>query len=233
MRLTSRLIILARSAGLAVPLGLVAAVAPAAAAATAPAGPGTAVLAPAAGTGTSQWPQFGQSPRHLNTNPAEKAFNTGNVSSMRTLFTADFGGNTASEGGPAVANGVLYQGGFDGNLNAYPATGCGQPSCQPMWQGKAADDFTSTPAVAGGLVFIASADHFLYAFPAAGCGAAVWRGRPGRPTCWTRWSTRRSPSPAAWRTSGTSTVTCTRSRPPAAVRRYARRCGWATDSRPN
>ena len=42
-----------------------------------------------------------------------------------------------------------------------------------MWQGKAADDFTSTPAVAGGLVFIASADHFLYAFPAAGCGAAV------------------------------------------------------------
>src|SRR6266851_1808114 len=173
MRLTSRLIILAWSAGLAVPFGLVAAAAPAGAVAVAPAGAGMVALARAAGTATSQWPQFGQSPRHLNTNPAEKAFNTGNVSSMRTRFTADFGSNTGTEGGPAVANGVLYQGGFDGNLNAYPASGCGQPSCQPMWQGKAADDFTSTPAVAGGLVFIASADHFLYAFPAAGCGAMV------------------------------------------------------------
>lgn len=92
---------------------------------------------------------------------------------MRTLFTADFGSNTSSEGGPAVANGVLYQGGFDGSLNAYSASGCGQPSCQPLWRGMAAGDFTSTPAVAGGLVFIASAGHFLYAFPAAGCGAAV------------------------------------------------------------
>src|ERR1700719_2916856 len=102
MRLTSRLIILAWSAALAVPLGLVAAVAPA--------GAGMVAVARAAGTGTSQWPQFGQSPRHLNTNPAEKAFNTGNVSSMRTQFTADFGSNTGTEGGPAVANGVLYQG---------------------------------------------------------------------------------------------------------------------------
>ena len=173
MRLTSRLITLAWSAALAAPLALAAAAAPAGAAAMAPDGPGTAGLARAAGTGTSQWPQFGQSPRHLGTNPAEKAFNAGNVGRMRTLFTADFGSNTNSEGGPAVANGVLYQGGFDGNLNAYPASGCGQSSCLPMWQGKAAGDFTSTPAVAGGLVFIASADHFLYAFPAAGCGAAV------------------------------------------------------------
>ena len=170
MRLTSRLITLTWSAALAVPLGLAAAVAPAGTAAMASAGPGAVA---GAGAGTSQWPQFGQSPRHLSTNPAEKAFNVGNVSRMRTLFTADFGSNTLSEGGPAVANGVLYQGGFDGNLNAYPASGCGQSSCQPMWQGKASGDFTSTPAVAGGLVFIASADHFLYAFPAAGCGAAV------------------------------------------------------------
>jgi outer membrane protein assembly factor BamB len=133
----------------------------------------TAVPASAAATAGSEWPQFGQSPLHLNTNPAEHAFSTSNVSRLRTLFTADFGSNTNSEGGPAVANGVLYQAGFDGNLNAYPASGCGQPPCQPMWQGKATGDFTSTPAVAGGLVFIASADHFLYAFNATGCGAAV------------------------------------------------------------
>ena len=170
MRVRSGLAAVAGTAALVVPVGLMAVVAPAGAAAAAPARPGAAVPA---GTGASQWPQLGQSPRHLGTNPAEKAFDPGNVSSMRTLFTADFGSNTATEGGPAVANGVLYQGGFDGSLNAYPASGCGQPSCPPMWRGIAADDFTSTPAVAGGLVFIASADHFLYAFPAAGCGAAV------------------------------------------------------------
>ena len=132
MRLTSRLAILAGIAGLAAPLGL--------AAATAPAG--------AAGA-PSEWPQYGQSPRHLNTNPAEKTFTPGNVGGLHTLFTADFGSNTLTEGGPAVANGMMYIGGSDGNLNAYPAAGCGQPSCQPAWRGVADNDFTSTPAVVG------------------------------------------------------------------------------------
>ena len=147
MRLTSRLATMGIAA-LIVPFGLAALVTPAGATAAAPAGPGAARLAQVARAVTSQWPQFGQSARHVGTNPAEKAFNAGNVGRMQTLFTADFGSNTLSEGGPAVANGVLYQGGFDGNLNAYPASGCGQPSCQPIWQGKAAGDFTSTPAVA-------------------------------------------------------------------------------------
>ena len=180
MRLTSRLVTLTWTAALVAPLGLAAVAAPADAAAHAgvAARAGTAAHAGAA-VRPSEWPQFGHSPRHLNTNPAEKTFSTRNVSGLRTLFTADFGSNTATEGGPAVANGVLYQAGFDGSLNAYPASGCGQPSCQPLWRGMAAGDFTSTPAVAGGLVFIGSADHFLYAFLAAGCGAAacapVWK----------------------------------------------------------
>ena len=135
MRLTSRLATMGIAA-LIVPFGLAASVAPAGATA-APAGPSTGRSAQVARAATSQWPQFGQSARHVGTNPAEKAFNAGNVSRMHTLFTAYFGSNTNSEGGPAVANGVLYQGGFDGNLNAYPASGCGQPSCQPIWQGKA------------------------------------------------------------------------------------------------
>ena len=121
----------------------------------------------------SDWPQFGQSPLHLSTNPAEKTFSTHDVRNLQILFKDSFGSNNTSAGGPAVANGVLYQAGFDGSLNAYPAGGCGQQVCQPMWRGMAKNDFNGTPAVAGGLVFIASADHFLYAFPAAGCGAAV------------------------------------------------------------
>lgn len=171
MRWKTSLINLVGVAALAAPLSLTAPTTADGAAAGARAG--TATGAPASTAVSGDWPQFGQSARHLNTNPAEKTFRIGNVHRLHTLFTADFGSNTGSEGGPAVSGGVLYQGGFDGNLNAYPAAGCGQATCQPMWQGQAKGDFTSTPAVAGGLVFIGSADHFLYAFPAAGCGAAV------------------------------------------------------------
>src|SRR5262249_31377469 len=102
MRLTSRLAILAGIAALAAPFGLAAAVTRA-----------SATGAP------SEWPQYGQSPRHLNTNPAEKTFTAGDVGGLHTLFTADFGSNTLSEGGPAVTSGMMYIGGFDGKLNAY------------------------------------------------------------------------------------------------------------------
>jgi hypothetical protein len=156
MRLTSRLAVLAGAAALAAPLGLVAVIAPAGAA-----------------DAPSEWPQYGQSPVISTPTRPRRPSPRGNVSRLHTLFTADFGSNTLTEGGPAVANGMMYVGGSDGSLNAYPAAGCGQPSCQPAWRGVVDNDFTSTPAVAGGLVFIASADHFLYAFPAAGCGAAV------------------------------------------------------------
>ena len=156
MRLTSRLRALAGLAALAVPLSV--------AAATGPAG---------AATSTGEWPQFGQSARHLNTNPAEQTFSPGDVGRLRTLYTADFGSNTASEGGPVVSNGVLYVAGFDGYLDAYASKGCGRSPCPPLWRGATGNDITSTPAVAGGLVLIGSADHLLYAFPAAGCGAAL------------------------------------------------------------
>jgi outer membrane protein assembly factor BamB len=126
----------------------------------------------------SEWPQFGQSARHLNTNPAEHAFTTGNVARLQTLFTAGFGSNTVTEGGPVVAGGTMYIAGFDGVLSAFPAGGCPSRSCKPLWQGRTGNDITSTPAVAGGLVLIGSADHVLYAFPAAGCGKA---------TCAPRW----------------------------------------------
>src|SRR5438445_9700868 len=114
MRLKSVVVTLAGVAALAAPPGLAAVAGPAAAAVTAS---GATAVAPATGAvpaasagaaaATSEWPQFGQSPRHLNTNPAEQTFSTGNVAGMRTVFTADFGSNTGSEGGPAVANGVL------------------------------------------------------------------------------------------------------------------------------
>jgi outer membrane protein assembly factor BamB len=141
-----------------------------------------AAAAPADAAGAavppSEWPQFGQSARHLNTNPAEHAFTTGNVSGVRTLATASFGANNVTEGGPAVAGGIMYIAGFDGTLSAFSTTRCGGGSCKKLWQGRTDNDITSTPAVAGGLVLIGSADHILYAFPAGGCG---------KPTCTPTW----------------------------------------------
>jgi outer membrane protein assembly factor BamB len=140
-----------------------------------------ASAAPAKLAPPSQWAQFGQTARHLNTNPDERAFNTGNVTRLKTVFADVFGQNTSTEGGPAVANGVMYVAGFDGNLSAFPTAGCGAALCKPLWTGHTDNDITSTPAVAGGMVLIGSADRFLYAFPAAGCGSATcrptWRGQ--------------------------------------------------------
>jgi outer membrane protein assembly factor BamB len=144
-----------------------------------------ASAAPAIGLpAVSEWPQFGQSPQHLNTNPNERTFTVDNVARLRTRFTAHFGENTVTEGGPVVSGGVLYIPDFDGVLSAFSAQGCGLEAtqCEPLWRGHTDDGgFTSTPAVGGGLVLIASSDHILYAFAAGGCGSAVcppkWRGK--------------------------------------------------------
>jgi outer membrane protein assembly factor BamB len=129
----------------------------------------------------ADWPQFGRTPRHLNTNPAETAFSAANISGLQVVWKAHFGNNVATEGGPVIAGSRLFVAGFDGRLSAFDMAGCGAASCEPLWQGRARNDFTSTPAVVDGRVYVASADHFLYVFDAAGCAAAtcppLWRGQ--------------------------------------------------------
>jgi outer membrane protein assembly factor BamB len=92
---------------------------------------------------------------------------------------------------PAVSNGIVYVGSQtsddsnDGRLNAFSASGCGQPVCAPLWQGLAGTEsiLQSSPAVSKGLVFVGAYDGRIYAFNAAGCGAPecppVWRGQTG------------------------------------------------------
>jgi outer membrane protein assembly factor BamB len=127
------------------------------------------------------WPQFGRTPQHLNTNPGETAFSAANIGALAILWKAHFGNNTSTEGGAVIAGNRLFVTGFDGKLSAFDLAGCGAASCEPLWQGATRNDITATPAVADGKVYIASADHFLYVFDAAGCGAAqcspLWRGR--------------------------------------------------------
>src|SRR5262245_19396446 len=92
----------------------------------------TAASAPAsAAAPASSWPQFGQSARHLGTNPDERTFTPKNVSQLQQRFLSHYG--EQSSGGPVVANGFMYIGDFDGNLNAFRAGGCGAPSCEPLW----------------------------------------------------------------------------------------------------
>src|SRR5215472_17895861 len=196
MRLTSRLITLAGIATLAAPLSLAAVAAPAGAAAGAhPAAstqraastPRAPSVRPAAST-PSEWPQFGHSPRHLNTNPAEKTFTRSNVKRLRTIFTADFaGGPAGSTAAPAVTrntvyttSGTLFGNGVNTNfhLRAFPAAGCGAKTCKPLRTYDTGDGGAEgAPAVSGTMVFAttqASPDPnslgVVAAYPAAGCG---------------------------------------------------------------
>jgi outer membrane protein assembly factor BamB len=138
-------------------------------------------LCGAAAAGPRDWPQFGRSPRHLNVNPKENTFTPQNVSRLRVEWAGHFGDNTSTEGGAVLAGPLAYVADFDGRLSAFSIDGCGQTSCEPLWQGQMRNNATSTPAVSDGKVFIASADRFLHVFDAAGCGAsrcqALWRGR--------------------------------------------------------
>jgi hypothetical protein len=139
---------------------------------------------PAAGAATdNSWPQYGHDAQHTGTNPAEHAFNTGNIANVKVVSKAHLGDNALDKGGPVVSNGRLYIGGTDGNLSVFATAGCGAASCEPLWQASIGDgsiDFTV--AIADGLVLVDSPNtHALFAFPAAGCGAAtckpLWTGR--------------------------------------------------------
>ena len=73
---------------------------------------------------------------------------------------------------PAVANGVVYVGTENDNLDAFDAAGkvgCSAPpnaTCNPLWTattgGSLAD--SSSPAIANGMVYEGSTDHNLYAY---------------------------------------------------------------------
>jgi outer membrane protein assembly factor BamB len=84
---------------------------------------------------------------------------------------------------PAVANGIVYVGGFDGRVYAFDVQGCGAATCQPLWVGEATGRIDDSPAVAGGRVYVGATNGDMSVFAAAGCGAAVcqplWVDRTG------------------------------------------------------
>ena len=90
------------------------------------------------------------------------------------LWTAaTSGGPTYSA--PAVANGTVYVGAWNGLLYAFDAAGSTNCSgtvttktCTPLWTAKASNGIGGTPAVANGVVYTVSEDGTLSAFDAAG-----------------------------------------------------------------
>ncbi len=81
------------------------------------------------------------------------------------IWTTATAGTTYSA--PAVADGTVYVGTWNGPMYAYDAAGCGSASCSPLWTAVTGGT-GGTPAVANGIVYTVSAGGTLSAFDAAG-----------------------------------------------------------------
>lgn len=85
-------------------------------------------------------------------------------------------------GTPRIVGHTLFVSGGD-VLGAYPASGCGAPSCPSSWTATANGPLTTKATSTAKLVFVTSATGTLYAFAASGCGhstcAPVWSANVG------------------------------------------------------
>ena len=70
---------------------------------------------------------------------------------------------------PAVSNGVVYIGSYDGYLYAIGAV-----TGTEKWRFKAGYNLSSSPAVSNGVVYVGSGDSYLYAIDAV-TGKEKWR----------------------------------------------------------
>jgi len=133
-------------------------------------------------TVATNWPTFRGTSLGLGLNPFENTINADNAKFLGLAWQGLMG-DLVDFSSPAVVDGVVYVGSFDGSLYAFDANGCGQDFCDPLWSGQTGNDITSSPAVANGVAYIGSADRHLYAFDANGCGQStctpLWRGPVG------------------------------------------------------
>jgi outer membrane protein assembly factor BamB len=94
-----------------------------------------------------------------------------NLATGATLWSYVTGGNIGSA--PAVANGVVYAGSYNGTFYAWNArTG------KLLWSYPTGTPFYSSPAVVSGVVYVGSYDSNIYAFN-AGTGAVLWSYKAG------------------------------------------------------
>jgi outer membrane protein assembly factor BamB len=65
---------------------------------------------------------------------------------------------------PAVAGGVVYTGSDDGSVDAFPAAGCGAPTCAALWSAETGSGVTGAPAVSNGRLFVGTAAGQVVAY---------------------------------------------------------------------
>jgi outer membrane protein assembly factor BamB len=117
--------------------------------------------------GTAEWDSFGYLPSGGRYNNVESILGLSNVKSMAQEFKFDTGGYVNSS--PAVANGTVYFGSYDGNVYAIDA-GTGAL----IWQFSSPQSyFYSSPAVANGIVYIGGGDNYMHAIDAS-TGVSIW-----------------------------------------------------------
>jgi outer membrane protein assembly factor BamB len=120
----------------------------------------------------TDWRQVGFSAKGDRFNKHETILNAGNVAGLSVAWTAETGDVIRSS--PAIADGVVYAGSWDGKLYALDeATGA------VKWVAATPGIRNSSPAIADGRVFVASYYGSLYAFHIAN-GKPAWTAELGR-----------------------------------------------------
>ena len=111
------------------------------------------------------WSEFHR-PDMQRFNPYEKVLNVDNVGSLSLKWSYTTHRNVTSS--PAVANGVVYVGSWDGNVYALNAS-----TGATLWSYATGGVVYSSPAVANGVVYVGSGDGNVYALNAS-TGAKLW-----------------------------------------------------------
>ena len=120
----------------------------------------------------TDWPQFGFGLQAHHYNPYENVVSTANVNRLGVVWSAQTG---LVESSPAVSGGVVYAGGYYGNLYALDArTGAVKwmaPQCASI--------VNASPTVYKGVIYVGcESDNNLYAFN-AGNGSLKWTAAAG------------------------------------------------------
>jgi eukaryotic-like serine/threonine-protein kinase len=98
-------------------------------------------------------------------NPYETVLGVNNVGSLQLKWSYDTGSSMASS--PAVANGVVYIGNWDGTVYALKAS-----TGAKLWSYKTGG-VASSPGVANGVMYVGSFDGNVYALN-ANTGTKLW-----------------------------------------------------------
>ncbi len=120
----------------------------------------------------TNWTQFHYGPRHQGCNPYETVLSPSTVAGLNEAWRYTTGGSITYSS-PAVPNGVVYVGSFNGKLYALNAS-----TGTEKWHYITGTAIYSSPAVANGVVYVGSNDKNLYALNAS-TGNLLWSSTAG------------------------------------------------------